>query len=336
MALPGLGDTEGDPWVTRGPGEGTGATAQLPAAEVSGAPGTSAERAAGVWRVAPRSGKACGSLSSRSTRFRRPLSSRISRSSWSTSGFKDPGDCSWGVRGAQAAGAAEATLPVGTRSPTEVALGTEVTDRPDVDTRDFWKESCLFPGAKAAACGPGAAVGEPANTGRAAGGVVPPLGGDGGGLAGRERGGPGGQCGEKGVGRAGTHRSPGAAATRCVSERCERRWPPRTSASPARRPRARGPCTRRPSRSGARRGCTCRKRTAAAPRACAGAHACRSAPPRRPPPRGPPPSAPAPGTALSRGARRRTHVRPAPGAQEPGPLSKVPARAPCHQETKTT
>lgn len=146
-----MGDTEGEPWVPRGSGEGTGATAQLPAAEVSGAPGTSAERAegvcrvsgtsaeraSGVWRVAPRSGKACGSLSSRSTRLRRPLSSRISRSSWSRSGFKDPGDCSRGVRGAQAAGAAEVTLPVGTRSPTEVALGTEVTDRPDVDTRDF-------------------------------------------------------------------------------------------------------------------------------------------------------------------------------------------------------
>lgn len=176
-------------------------------------------------------------------------------------------------------------------------------------------------------------MGEPANTGRAAGGVVPPLRGSWG-RAGREgarragKAGRGERGGGRSPGRAGTHRAPGAAATRCVSERCGRRWPLRTSATPARRPRARGPCTRRPSRSGARRGCTCRKRTAAAPRACAGAHACHSAPPPRPPARGPPPSAPAPGTALRRGAGRRAHVRPAPRAQEPDPLSKVPARAP--------
>lgn len=104
------------------------------------------------------SGKACGSFNSRTIRLNRPLSSCISRSRRSTSGFRAPADCSKGVRGAQAGGPAVGALPVGNCSPAEVVFGTEVTDGTDLDTGGFLKESGLLPGAKAAACGTGAVV----------------------------------------------------------------------------------------------------------------------------------------------------------------------------------
>lgn len=82
-----------------------------------------------------------------------PLSSCISRSRRSTSGFRTPADCSKGVGGAQAGGPAVGAPLAGNCSPVEVVLGTEVTDGTDLDTGGFLKKSGLFPGAKAAARG---------------------------------------------------------------------------------------------------------------------------------------------------------------------------------------
>lgn len=157
--------------------------------------------------------------------------------------------------------------------------------------------------------------------------------GAGSGRGGRSAGaGGGGRRGACTAGRgAATHRAPGAAATRCACGRCGRPWPPRTSAPPARRPRPRGRGTRPPSRSGARRGCACRRRTAAAPRASAGAGASRSAGPPRPAPRAPP-SAPAPRTAL-RGGQGGPPVRPEPAPPRRRALS-VSVRTPRPQEAR--
>lgn len=282
---------------------------QRPAAPASGAPARSAPRALGVASVASRAGEA-GPCISRITWLRRPLSSRISPSSRSTSGFRAPAGRPGGAGGAQPAGAAPRPLPCATRSAAEVALETDGTDGTGVDSGGFRKETGLFPGATGAACGPRAVVGESGGD---------PVGVQGSGRSpGRAR--PRRAAGgAPGAGRGGAYRAPGAAAGRCASARCGRRWPPRTSGPAARRPRARGRGTRRPSRSGARGGCACRRRTAAAARASAGAGASRSAGPRRPPPRGPRRSARARGTALRERAGSGT---------PPGPRARSPAGAP--------
>lgn len=303
---------------------------QISTGVVSVVAGLTAKAEVGVSRVPLSPGRACGSLNSRTTLLRRPLSSRISRSRRSTSGLRAPAG-STGVGGAQAGGpAAVGTLPAGNCSPAEVVFAAEDADGTDLDTGGFLKDSGLLAGAKAAACGAGAVLGarsrgEPAKErGTDADARLTSLRSQGAGIGerrGAEEGEEGGSRAEgrarpRGVGGAGAglpvglaHPAPGAAARGYACGRCGRRWPPRTSTTPARRPRAPGRCTRRPSRSGARRGCTCRRRTAAACRASAGAGASRSAAPRRRGPRHAPPagwpcSAPAPGTALRRGRHR--------------------------------
>lgn len=152
------------------PGEGTVAPPppQLSTIVVSRVPGLTAKWEVGVSSGSLCSGKAWGSFNSRTTRLRRPLSSCISWSRRSTSGFRAPADCSKGVAGAQAGGPAVGARPAGNCSPDEVVLWTEVTDRADLDPGGFLKESGWFPGANAVACGTGAVVdakssGEPAN-----------------------------------------------------------------------------------------------------------------------------------------------------------------------------
>lgn len=166
----GPGRTDGDGW----PGEGAAASTQLREGEVSGVPGVPgvpAECGAGNWGVALCPAEARAPCSSR-TRLRRPRSSRISRSSWSTSGA-----------GASRRAQVGAALPAETCGPAKVAaLGMEVASGPDADHRGSREGGGLFPGAQAAACGRGAAVGAsgagPANSERRLE-VVPPQRGDG-------------------------------------------------------------------------------------------------------------------------------------------------------------
>lgn len=153
--------------------EGTGAPPppQLSTIVVSGVLPLAAKWEVEVSSVPPCSGKAWGSFNSRTTRFRRPLSSCISWSRRSTSGFRAPADGSKGVGGTQAGGPAVGALPAGNCSPDEVVFWTEVADEADLDTGGFLKESGWLPGADVAAWGTAAEVdakcsGEPANATR--------------------------------------------------------------------------------------------------------------------------------------------------------------------------
>lgn len=144
---------------------------QLSTIVVSGVLRLTAKWEVGVPSVPLCSGKAWGSFNSRTTRFRRPLSSCISWSRRSTSGFRAPADGSKGVGWAQAGGPAVEAPPAGNCSPGEVVFRTEVADGADLDTGGFLKESGWLPGANVAAWGTAAVVdaksgGEPANATR--------------------------------------------------------------------------------------------------------------------------------------------------------------------------